>query len=60
MEKQIYRITFLFKSNSFYPQWVQTLETELPIVNTTKAAFTLLYEKYGDNIEAILNLEQVL
>lgn len=57
--KKIYRITFLFKPGYFIMEET-TIECELNSENTLKDAYSVLYSRYGEAIDSILNVEEVL
>ena len=59
-ENKIYRITFMFKQNYCSILDCMTIERELKSSNPVKDAFFVLYQEYGDVIDSILNIEEVL
>lgn len=57
--KKIYRITFLFKPGHFIIDEM-SIECELDSENVLKDAYSVLYSRYGEVIDSILNVEEVL
>ena len=58
--KRNYKITFMFKTMAnLRPQDVQELQLSLTYGQYIKEAFVELYNRYGDDVDSILSIEEL-